>query len=149
MNEDLLSIAEECETCLIEAQEPWETIDCKVAEGPFVLKHKNLYYLTYSCNHTRCKDYAVGYAVSNSPYGPFKRYEGNPVLCRNGDFCGVGHHSFAYSKDKNQLFCAYHCHNPNGESYKPRNFCLNKAAFIENENGDDILKIDGPKAEIF
>ena len=37
----------------------------------------------------------------------------------------------------------------NGESYKPRNFCLNKAEFVENENGDDILKIDGPKAEIF
>ena len=54
MAEDLKSIDTLYEHCLIQAEEPWETVDCLVAEGPFVLKHKGLYYLTYSCNHTRC-----------------------------------------------------------------------------------------------
>lgn len=144
LTEDLLSIEEEYEECLIEAQEPWETVDCKVAEGPFVLKHKGLYYLSYSCNHTRCPDYSVGYATSPSPFGPFKRYEGNPILHRNEKFWGVGHHSFAYSADGSTLICAYHCHSGREDNYKPRRFCLNTAEFKENACGEDILVINGP-----
>lgn len=142
--EDLLSIEEEYENCLIEATEPWETIDCKVAEGPFVLKHKGLYYLSYSCNHTRCPDYAVGYAVSNTPTGPFKRYENNPILSRNNEIWGLGHHSFCTTTDGKGLLCSYHCHGPFPDSYKPRRFCLATAYFKEHTNGDDILVINGP-----
>lgn len=144
LSDDLLSIEEEYENCLIEAETPWETIDCKVAEGPFVLKHKGLYYLTYSCNHTRCKDYAVGYATSLSPTGPFKKYENNPILKRNDELCGLGHHSFAYSADDKELLCAYHCHSDRPDNYKPRRFCLATAKFKEQPNGDDILVINGP-----
>ena len=35
----------------------------KEEDAPFVIKHKGLYYLTYSANHTRCVDYCAGYAV--------------------------------------------------------------------------------------
>lgn len=147
LSEDLLSIEEEYENCLIEAEAPWETIDCKVAEGPFVLKHKGIYYLSYSCNHTRCKDYAVGYATSACPTGPFKKYEGNPILHSNGVLFGVGHHSFGYSADGKQLLCSYHCHGPYPDTYKPRRFCLNTAEFKPQPNGDDILVINGPTNE--
>lgn len=144
LTDDLLSIDKEYEDCLIEASAEWETIDCKVAEGPFVLKHKGLYYLTYSCNHTRCKDYAVGYAVSSCPTGPFERYEGNPILSRNDKICGLGHHSFCTTVDGKGLLCAYHCHGPYTDSYKPRRFCLATAEFKELTNGTDILVINGP-----
>ena len=143
MKDDLSGIEEEYEDCLIRAEEPWETIDCLVAEGPFVLKHKGLYYLTYSCNHTRCVDYAMGYAVSESPLGPFKRYEGNPILKKNGKLVGVGHHSFMRAAD-GTLICAYHCHSGNPENFRPRMFCLNTAEFVERENGEDILVVNGP-----
>ena len=133
--------------CLIVAEAPWETLDCKVAEGPFVLKHKGIYYLSYSCNHTRCKDYAVGYATSACPTGPFKKYEGNPILHSNGVLFGVGHNSFGYSADGKQLLCSYHCHGPYADTYKPRRFCLNTGEFKPQPNGDDILVINGPTNE--
>lgn len=143
MKDDLSGIEEEYENCLIAAEEPWETLDCLIAEGPFVIKHKDLYYLTYSCNHTRCIDYAVGYAVSKSPTGPFEKYAGNPILIRNGGLIGVGHHSFAYAND-GTLMCAYHCHNVNSSYFKPRMSCINTAEFVESENGEDVLVINGP-----
>lgn len=146
LSEDLLSMEEVYEDVLIEADAEWETVDSLVAEGPFVLKHKGLYYLTYSANHTRCKDYAMGYAVSTSPVGPFAKFSGNPILHRKGDIVGVGHHSFTTSKDGQTLICAYHCHNNNPENFKPRMFCLNTAEFVEGKNGVDELVINGPKS---
>ena len=143
MKDDLSEIEEEYPNCLISAEEPWETLDCLIAEGPFVLKHKGLYYLTYSCNHTRCVDYAVGYAVSKSPIGPFKKHEGNPIMRKNGSLVGVGHHSF-FKAENGTLYCAYHCHNVNSDYFKPRMSCLNTAEFVEGEDGVDVLKINGP-----
>ena len=144
MKDDLSGIEEEYENCLIAAEEPWETLDCLIAEGPFVLKHKGLYYLTYSCNHTRCIDYAIGYAVSKSPTGPFEKFAGNPILRRKGKLIGVGHHSFARAED-GTLMCAYHCHNINSSYFKPRMSCINTAEFVEGENGIDKLVLNGPK----
>jgi beta-xylosidase len=143
MKDDLSEIEEEYPDCLISAEDPWETVDCLIAEGPFVLKHKGLYYLTYSCNHTRCVDYAVGYAVSDSPIGPFKKFEGNPILKKSGNLVGVGHHSFVCTEDRT-LYCAYHCHNIHSINFKPRMFCLNTAEFVEVENHIDKLIINGP-----
>lgn len=140
MSNDLKRIEYEYENVLIQAEEKWETVDCSVAEGPFVIKHKGLYYLSYSCNHTRSKDYAVGYAVSYCPTGPFKKYEYNPILKKKGDVVGVGHNNYmATDDDNNRLICAYHCHSGNPNNFKPRMVCLCEAAF---ENGNpDILKI--------
>lgn len=144
LTDDLTEITQEYEDCLITATEPWETVDCLVAEGPSVLKHNGIYYLVYSCNHTRSKDYAVGYATSKSPLGPFKKYTGNPILHKNGDVVGTGHNSFFYDQNSKQLFCAYHCHNNSSDNFKPRQFCLTTAEFIENEPEDSILKINIP-----
>ena len=146
MKDDLSEIEKEYDDCLICADAPWETLDCLIAEGPFVLKHKGLYYLTYSCNHTRCIDYGVGYAVSSSPVGPFTKFDGNPILTRRGKLVGVGHHSFIRVND-GTLYCAYHCHNVNSDYFKPRMFCMNTAEFVEGENGIDRLVINGPFTE--
>lgn len=144
MSDDLRSIDEENEKFLIAAEAGWETLDCLVAEGPFVLKHKGLYYLTYSANHTRCPDYAVGYAVSAVPLGPFEKYSGNPILRRSETVFGVGHHSFSMSKDGKRLLCAYHCHN-SPQKMQPRMACIDEAEFVSDpEGGADILVIHGP-----
>jgi len=143
MAPDLLEIEEEYDACLIQAEEPWETVDCLVAEGPFVLKHKGLYYLVYSANHTRSKDYAVGYAVSETPAGPFRKFDGNPILHSNSIACGVGHNSFAPTLDGERMLCIYHCHS-DFVNFKPRKVCIDYAYFVPQENGSDRLVIDGP-----
>lgn len=137
MSDDLKKIEQEYEELLIDAQEPWETVDCRVAEGPYVLKRNGKYYLTYSANHTRCKDYAMGYAVADHPLGPFVKYEGNPILKRKGNIVGVGHSSMCYVPEEDLLLCAYHCHNLNGDNFKPRQTCISRAQFI-----NDCLTID-------
>lgn len=143
LSDDLLSITEECGE-LIKAEEPWETVDCLVAEGPFVLKKKGIYYLSYSCNHTRNPAYAVGYATSNSPLGPFVKHKSNPILQRNNELWGVGHHAFCKIPNSDKYFCSFHCHNPNSDDFRPRYFCLTTAYFAE-ENGETVLKIEKPK----
>ena len=118
-----------------------------MAEGPFVLKHNGKYYLSYSANHTRSHDYAVGYAISDTPTGPFARYEGNPILKSGSGLYGAGHHSFTTSKDGERLICAYHVHN-SAEKLRPRLFCADAAEFVKNPGGGvDILVIHGPSEE--
>ncbi len=144
LSDDLLSIEKEYENCLIEPEMPWETIDSIVAEGPFAIKHNGIYYLSYSANHTRNENYAVGYAVSKSPTGPFTKYEGNPILSKNGKIKGTGHHSLAKVTD-NEYICAFHCHSVHDDdpdNFKPRLVCLAPAKFEKTGNGTDVLKIE-------
>ena len=141
MSADLTKIEYECENLLIEATEPWETLDCRVAEGPFVLKHNGLYYLSYSVNHTRCEDYAVGYAVSDKPFGPFVKAENNPILHKPADLVGTGHHSFMPTADKDKFICAFHCHSGNPDNFKPRMVCLSAAGFEKQQGKADRLCI--------
>ncbi len=142
MSDDLKKIEWEHDEVLIKAEELWETIDGLVAEGPFVIKHKGLYYLTYSANHVKCEDYGVGCAVSDSPVGPFKKYDKNPILHKFGDIIGTGHHSFAPTEDENKFICIYHCHSGNPKSFKPRKICFAEAEFTKGESGEDILVIN-------
>ena len=146
MKTNLLEIEEEYDDWLIYAQDAWELVDCTVAEGPCMLKHKGKYYLSYSANHTRNENYAVGYATADNPLGPFKKYEGNPILSKKGKIVGVGGHSFVRLSD-GTLICAYHCHSGNPDNFRPRKCCLNTAKFVERENGEDIIVIDGPYSE--
>ena len=70
MAEDMLSMDEESEKeLLVGGGQEWETYDCRVAEGPFIIKHNGLYYMTYSSNHTRSPYYAIGCATASSPLG--------------------------------------------------------------------------------
>ncbi|MEJ7676976.1 MAG: family 43 glycosylhydrolase [Segetibacter sp.] len=81
-----------------------------VTEGPSVLKHKNLYYLFYTANDFRNPDYAVGYAVSNHPNGPWKKYAGNPIISKNNiGRNGTGHGDFIVDNHKN-IFYVFHTH---------------------------------------
>ncbi len=142
LDEETMTFDESSECRLIAAEEEWETHMGRVAEGPFMLKHKGKYYLTYSANDYRSIDYAIGYAVSDSPLGPFVKYEGNPILHRNENVSGVGHHSFTYSKDGSQRICVYHRHRTMTEVH-PRTTCIDKAWFDEN----DVLHINGPTSD--
>ena len=43
----------------IHVTEPWENRLGRVCEGPFVVEHDGLYYLTYSANDYQSQDYGV------------------------------------------------------------------------------------------
>ncbi len=56
---------------LLAPAEPWERKHILVTEAPWMLKHKGVYYLIYSGGGSDSIDYAIGYATSKSPIGPF------------------------------------------------------------------------------
>ena len=94
--------------------QPWEATpnykSAPIMEGPTVVKMKGKYYLFYSANHFMNIDYAIGYAVSDSPYGPWVKYEGNPIIHRSivGEN-GSGHGDLFQGLD-GQLYYVYHVH---------------------------------------
>lgn len=112
MNEDLMSIKENTLVKCIQVEEPWELSQdkpAKVAEGPSVLKKGEVYYLIYSANHFESKNYGVGYATSTSPKGPWKKYEGNPILQRTDGLVGTGHGAPFCDKKGNWKYI-FHAH---------------------------------------
>lgn len=100
--------------CIVAASDSWEHINGhagKVAEGPTVIKRGGKYYLFYSANDFRNKDYAVGYAVSDHIYGPWTRYAGNPIIHESlTGHAGSGHGDLI--KDaQGKLWYTFHTHN--------------------------------------
>ena len=47
-----------------------------------MLKHNGTYYLMYSGSGANGPEYAIGYATSESPLGPFTKFAGNPIASR-------------------------------------------------------------------
>lgn len=80
--------------------------------GSVIFKKNDTYYMMYSANYFGGKNYAVGYATSRSPLGPFTKAANNPVLQKNtgsgGVVTGTGHNSVTYSPDGKEMFCVYH-----------------------------------------
>lgn len=94
--------------------EAWEAtpnyVSGPIMEGPTVIKLKGKYYMFYSANHFMNIDYAVGYAVSDSPFGPWIKHKDNPIIHRSivGEN-GSGHGDFFEGLD-GQLYYVYHIH---------------------------------------
>ena len=109
------------------ATEPWETHLGKVAEGPFVVKRRGVYYLTYSANDFRSPDYGVGYATSQSIHGPWTKADENPILSHHKGRIGTGHHSF-FTDKRGRLQIVYHAHYSATEVY-PRMMYIEPARF--------------------
>lgn len=140
MHANLSGIKPETLAECISAEDKWENTNnapWPVTEGPTVIKHKKRYYLFYSANDFRNPDYAVGYATSDSPLGPWKKYSGNPVLVRQMfGINGTGHGDLF--ELKNQWYYVFHTHHSNTKA-TPRKTALVKAQF--NKGNPDTLKI--------
>lgn len=89
---------------------PWEQRRGRVTEGPWMLKHQDLYYLMYSGSGTASPEYAIGYATSKSPMGPFIKYKNNPIAKQGNGVFGPGHHCVIDGPD-GQLWMVYHQQN--------------------------------------
>lgn len=104
---------------LSDKQAEWESrsvtskeVNRRWTEGSVTFKKDSTYYIMYSANHFGGQHYAVGYATSPSPLGPYKKAANNPVLQKNtgkgGSVSGTGHNSITYSPDGKEMFCVYH-----------------------------------------
>jgi beta-xylosidase len=104
---------------LSDEQAAWESrsvtareVNRRWTEGSVTFKKDSIYYIMYSANFFGGQYYAVGYATSTTPLGPFKKAANNPVLQKNtangGTVTGTGHNSIAYSPDGKEMFCVYH-----------------------------------------
>lgn len=123
------STVKEC----LHAELPWENTghtNWPVSEGPTVLKHNKLYYLFYSANDFRNIDYAVGYATSSSPFGPWKKAKDSPIISRkNTGINGTGHGDF-FTDTSGTLYYVLHTHSSNSK-VGTRKTAIIKAAFTK------------------
>ncbi|MDR0542091.1 MAG: glycoside hydrolase family 43 protein [Dysgonamonadaceae bacterium] len=98
-------------------QSEWESrsvtsheVSRRWTEGSFILKNNGIYYLLYSANYFGGENYAVGYAISKNPLGPFEKAGNNPILQKNtgkgGNITGTGH-CMALTIN-GRLYCVYH-----------------------------------------
>lgn len=136
-------------TSMDDPQTEWESrsvtsgeINRRWTEGSFAFEHGGKIYMMYSANFFGGEHYAVGYAVSDNPLGPFVKADNNPILEKNiekgGDVTGTGHNMLFKLKGSDKVFSAFHGRTKStGEE---------RVVFIDevtiDENG--ILSIDGP-----
>lgn len=133
-------------------QAEWESrsvtsreVNRRWTEGSYIFKKGATYYMMYSANYFGGKNYAVGYATSKSPLGPFKKAANNPVLQKNtaagGIVTGTGHNSITYSPDGETMLCVYH-----GRTSKTGD---ERVVFIDkmkvSKNG--VLTVEGPTTD--
>lgn len=150
INDDLSAIKENTLRECISASEKWEdtqNVPWKVAEGPTVLKRKGWYYLIYSANDFRNPDYAIGYAVSKTPVGPWKKYDGNPVVSRQTAGVNGTGHGDVFKDAKGKMFYVLHTHFSN-EKVAPRKTALVKISFRKKKNAPDII-VAHPETFVF
>ena len=104
-------------TVLIRPTDAWERHRGAIAEGPWMLKRKGVYYLMYSGSGADGPDYAIGYATAMSPTGPFTKHPGNPIARRGNGVFGPGHHCVVTGPD-GKLWMVYHQQNSEAIGWK-------------------------------
>ena len=120
--------------------EAWENTPdypaAPIMEGPTVIKHKGKYYLFYSANHFMSRDYAVGYAVADSPMGPWHKSADNRIIHRSIVGENGSGHGDVFADKKGNLFYVYHVHNSN-HAVSPRLTRIVPLHFIPSNDGFD------------
>jgi beta-xylosidase len=100
-------------------------------EGPFMMKHKGRYVFMWSEGGWTNSSYAVAYAFSASPYGPFIReakvLETDPLVGK-----GAGHHSVLKLPRSEQHVICYHRRPLNETNAHHRVTCLDLMHFDED-----------------
>lgn len=136
LTDDLKHIIPGSENFVLRPELPWET---HITEGPFCIKHEGTYYLTYSGDDFRSKDYAIGYATATSPQGPWTKFEGNPILRRPAGLVGTGHHSFFKNASGGDRI-VFHSHFSD-TMVAPRRTLVSSYSFEDAGDGADRLVI--------
>ena len=139
LEDDLETIKEGTLTKCINVSQPWEEVWPRVNEGAFVVKHKGLYYLSYSANSYESPFYGVGYATAKSPMGPWTKYEKNPIFQKPDTLVGVGHGMMFLDK-KDKMRFVFHAHNAT-EQIHPRLMYITDVTF--SKDATPVMQIGG------
>lgn len=97
-------------------------------EGPFMFKRNGKYYFMWSEGGWTGPNYSVAYAISDSPFGPFKRI--GKILQQDPNVAtGAGHHSVINIPGTDEWIIVYH-RRPLGETNgNHRETCMDKLIF--------------------
>lgn len=116
--------------CLSVSQS-WEVRMGTINEAPCVVLHNGKYYMTYSANSDTGAEYAIGYAVSDSPRGVWEKYADNPILRGLEDkYEAAGHLSMFRDRWWNLKAVLHANHSPG--NYATRYMYITDVAFSED-----------------
>lgn len=138
LENDLITIKKETMHPCIHVSQSWEEVWPRVNEGPYVIKHKGVYYMTYSANSYESPFYGVGCATTSSIMGEWIKYKDNPLLQSPDGLVGVGHNALFTDKD-GRLRIVYHAHKDKNNIH-PRAMHIGYVTF-ENIAGVDKMNI--------
>lgn len=100
-------------------------------EGSFMFFKDGKYYFMWSEGGWTGPDYSVAYAVSASPFGPFKRVgkilQQDPAVAT-----GAGHHSVIQIPGTNKWYIVYHRRPPGETDGNHRVTCIEEMHFDKN-----------------
>ena len=88
--------------------------------------------MMYSANFFGSIYYGIGGAVSDSPMGPFKKYDNNPILAASNKISGPGHNSVVTASD-GKMYCAYHAHTNYNNPGRDRQVYITPLEFENNQ----------------
>ncbi|MDB5201408.1 MAG: arabinan endo,5-alpha-L-arabinosidase [Ferruginibacter sp.] len=100
-------------------------------EGPFMFMRNNKYYFMWSEGGWTGPDYAVAYAVADSPFGPFIR-EGKILQQDAAIATGAGHHSVIHDEKSDTWYIVYHRRPPGETAANHRVTCIEQLFFDAN-----------------
>lgn len=139
LKENLIDIKPETMSKCIHVSQPWEEVWPRVNEGAFVVKRKDVYFMTYSANSYESPFYGVGFATATHINGPWTKFEGNPIIQKPGDLVGVGH-SALFTDKEGKLRIVFHAHNSKDKIH-PRQMYIGTVHF-EQKEGKEVMVID-------
>nr|WP_321412205.1 family 43 glycosylhydrolase [uncultured Carboxylicivirga sp.] len=124
LNEDMISFADE----------PVDVTPPHYFEAPHMIKRFGKYYLMFSDGKAIDDTYKIGYAVGDSPMGPFTVGVNSPLLTTTADSTtvGPGHHTIF--TEGGQDYVLYHRIFPQGEEYVLRQLCIDSLKFDDQHN---------------
>ena len=133
LSADCLSLVGEVVELIHEDQD-WEY---PLIEGPSMVLHAGKYYLFYSANDYKSANYAIGYAIGDSPLGPFVKPLSAPWLSSFSNVLGPGGQEF-FSDESGSLWMAYHAWTVGNVGYPggKRSLFIERVVF---QNGAPIL----------
>ncbi len=143
LSPDMRSIKGELQL-LLRPEQAWEDRSAKTTgrrwnEGSFLMKRNGLYYMFFSANHYQDKHYAVGYATSRTPLGPYQKYEGNPILSHDYPrMSGPGHNSITEAPDGEPLI-VYHTHADPLKGGGNRQVCISPLRFRADGSIENVV----------
>lgn len=123
LNEDMVSIAPFSDGEVYKEITPENFV-----EGPCMIKREGKYYFMWAEGGWGCPDYSVGYAVSDSPLGPFVREA--KILQQDPEVAtGAGHHGVIQIPGEDEWYIVYHRRPLTETAANHREVCIDRMEF--------------------